>query len=740
MAIRTTLRPTLTRGRLSVGLLCACLTYLSLSPPSLAEPMNTQPQASAPAAVSAEAIDVLLAPWRGPYGGVPPFDRIDVRAFEPAFEQSMAQQLRDIDAITSQREPATFANTLVPLEHAGAAYDRVARIFNIYSATLKDSAIAEIETRLAPRFAAQADRVVQNAQLFQRIQAVHAEQAALNPEQKRLTEVVYLQFVRAGAALDPAKKTRLSVLNQELASLYTRFSQNLLHDEGSIGVELKDAADFAGLPSAVAQAYRAQAQQAGSSAMGYVANTRSSVEPFLEFSTRRDLRQQVFENFVSRGNHHDAHDNNAIITEILSKRLERAQLLGFKTHADWRLTDSMAKTPERAMALMQAVWPLAVKRVHEEVADMQKLIDAECAAKHVASFKLAPWDYRYYAEKVRAQRYALDTNEIKPYLQLDRLREGMFMVAARLFDLHFSEAKPNSIPVARADIRVFEVRHGDGSLAGLWYFDPFARPTKQSGAWMDEYRSQENIPELGGQRVLPIVSNNANFVKGAANEPVLISWEDAVTLFHEFGHALHGLSSDVHYPTLAGTNVARDYVEFPSQLLEHWLTTDEILKHYALHVKTHQPMPDALVAKIKRADKFNQGFKTVEYLSSALIDLKLHLATNPTQDPQAFERDTLAALDMPTELVMRHATAQFGHVFAGDGYSAGYYSYLWADTLSADAWEAFMEAHSAYDPKTVQRLRESVFKVGNTVDPAAAYRQFRGRDPDIQALLRKRGF
>jgi peptidyl-dipeptidase Dcp len=462
-----------------------------------------------------------------------------------------------------------------------------------------------------------------------------------------------------------------------------------------------------------------------------IANTRSSIEPFLTYSARRDLREQAWRMFVNRGDNGGATDNNAIITEILALRAQRARLLGYETHAHWRLENTMARNPERAMALMEAVWVPAVARVREEVADMQAIAD-----KEGAGIRIEPWDYRYYAEKVRKAKYDLDETEITPYLQLENLREGMFYMARELFGLNFKPVAAGSVPVYHPDVRVWEVTDPKGNLVGLWYFDPYARKGKRSGAWMNAYRIQERFDG----EVKTIVSNNSNFVKGKPGEPVLISWKDAETLFHEFGHALHGLSSNVTYPYVSGTRVARDYVEFPSQLLEHWLSTPEILNRYAVHYQTGKPIPPALVEKIKQADRFNQGFDTVEYLSSALIDMKLHLAGAQAIDPDKFERETLAALGMPAEIVMRHRTPQFNHVFSGDSYSAGYYSYLWSDTLTADAWEAFTEAGGPWDKAVAQRLRDNVFSVGNTVDPADGYRAFRGRDAGIDALMRKRGF
>ena len=687
---------------------------------------------------AAHAANPLLAPWAGPYGGVPPFDKVRVRDFEPAFKTAMAQHLAEIDRIADDPAPPTFDNTLAALERAGAALDRVARIFSVYASTLDDPAVQAVERAVAPLRAAHADRITQNPKLFHRLEAVYGsrEHSGLSPEQQRLAWREYTDFVLAGASLDAPSKTRLAELNQQLAKLSTGFSQNLLADENEHWLVLEAETDFAGLPEALRASFAAAAESRGIKAKGAVLNTRSSVEPFLEYSARRDLREKVWRSFVNRGDNGDAHDNNAAITAILHLRAERARLLGYPTYAHWRLADSMAKTPERALTLMQAVWPAAVARAREEVADMQALADEETATAQLPRVTIEPWDYRYYAEKVRKQKYDLDQNEVKPYLQLDKLRDGMFWVAGRLFGLHFTPVQVGKVPVAHPDIRVFEVSDDRGQFAGLWYFDPYARKDKRSGAWMSEYRSQERFDKP----VTAIVSNNANFVRGRAGEALLVSWEDATTLFHEFGHALHGLSSQVQYPSLAGTAVARDYVEFPSQLLEHWLSTPEVLGQYALHNQTGQPLPAALLTKIHRSERFNSGFKTVEYLSAALVDMQLHLAGDQPIDPRSFERQALAALGMPHEIVMRHRTAQFAHVFSGNGYAAGYYSYLWADTLSADAWEAFTEAGGPYDAEVAARLKSNVFAVGNTRDPADSYRAFRGRDPGIAALMRQRGF
>jgi peptidyl-dipeptidase Dcp len=693
---------------------------------------------SLPSAAATNATDPLLAPWSGPYGGVPPFDKVRVFDFKPALVAGMKDELAEAERIANNPAAPTFENTIAALERSGRMLDRVNRIFRIYTSTLNEKDVQAVDEEMAPQLSAHADQIVQNDKLYKRIAAVYAARTSsgLTAEQQRLTWLYYTNFVHAGAQLDAASKARLSDLNQQLATLYTKFSQNLLADESDHWLELNTDDEFAGLPDAVAKTMAAGAAARSIKARGAVLNTRSSVEPFLEYSTRRDLREKVWRSFINRGDNGDAHDNNALITQILKLRATRAKLLGFPTHAHWRLENAMAKTPEHALALMEAVWKPAVARVHEEVADMQAIADKDSAARGVAKITIEPWDYRFYAEKVRTAKYDLDANEVKPYLQLEKLREGMFWVAGQLFGFHFTPVPAGKVPVAQPDVRVFEVADAKGGYVGLWYFDPYARKNKDSGAWMNEYRSQERFD----RPITTIVSNNANFVKPGGGDPILISWEDATTLFHEFGHALHGLSSNVNYPSLAGTAVARDYVEFPSQLLEHWLSTPEVLNRFALHYQTGKPIPPDLVAKIHRSETFNSGFKTVEYLSSALVDMRLHLAGDVTIDPRAFEKETLASLGMPHEIVMRHRTPQFQHIFAGDGYSAGYYSYLWSDTLAADAWEAFTEAGGPYDPKVAARLSADVFSIGNTRDPADAYREFRGRDPGIGALMRKRGF
>lgn len=674
----------------------------------------------------------LLAQWQGPYGGVPPFDQVEISLFKPALEAAMAEQLAEIDKIASAQAAPTFENTLAALERAGKTLDRVQTIYGIWSSTMNNPEFQTVEREMAPKLAAFSDKITQNEALFRRIEAVYnmQDKSQLTPEQQRLAWRYYTNFVRAGARLDATAKARLSQINQQMAGLFTQFSQNVLADETDQVLVLKTEAELAGLPQSLRDAAAGAATTKNIPGSWVITNTRSSVDPFLTYSDRRELREKAWRMFVNRGDNGGAHDNNAIITQILQLRAERAKLLGYPTHAHWRLENTMAKTPERAVELMEAVWKPAVLRVKEEVADMQAL-----AKKEGANIKIEPWDYRYYAEKVRKAKYDLDQNEVKQYLQLEKLREGMFWVAGELFGFTFTPV--TNVPVYHPDVRVWEVKNKtNGQHVGLWYFDAYARAGKRSGAWMNAYRDQERMDK----NITTIVSNNSNFVKGKAGEPSLISWDDASTLFHEFGHALHGLSSNVTYPSLAGTAVVRDYVEFPSQLLEHWLSTPEVLQRFAIHYQTGKPIPQNLVDRIERAATFNQGFATVEYLASALIDMKLHLAGAQKIDPDVFEKQTLQELGMPNEIVMRHRTPQFLHVFASDGYSAGYYSYLWSDVLTADAYGAFVEGGGPYDKAVAQRLRQHIFSVGNTIDPAEGYRAFRGREPKTEALMRKRGF
>jgi peptidyl-dipeptidase Dcp len=643
----------------------------------------------------------------------------------------MDLQRERLATIVKDPAPATFENTILAMERSSRELDRVSILFSVHTSTLNVGAMPKLEAEIMPKLAAFADEITQNGKLFRRIEAVHlgAAKAGLDPQQRRLAWLYYTNFVRGGAKLGPDQKVRIQALNQRLATLFTQFSQNVLVDEADQFTVVEQASGLAGMSGAFRASAAEAAAAKGLKGKWVITNTRSSMEPFLAYGENRALREQVYRTYVNRCDHGGKTDNNANITEILKLRQERAELLGYPSHAHWALELAMAATPERAVALMEAVWKPAAAQVRADVAAMQAIADAEGA-----TFKLAPWDYRFYVEKLRKAKFDLDLMEVQPYLQLDKLREGMFWAAGQLYGLSFTPVA--GLPIQHPEVKIWEVKNAKGQHVGLWYFDPFSRPGKSSGAWMNNYRGQDRLDGI----VAPIVSNNSNFMKAAPGAPVLISWEDAVTLFHEFGHALHGLLSDVQYPSLSGTNVARDFVEFPSQINEHWLMTPEILNRFAVHYQTGKPIPAELVAKLKASATFNQGFMTMEYLASAVVDMKFHMAGGKVPEPGAFERGELAKLGMPAEIVMRHRPTQFNHIFSSDGYAAGYYAYLWSDALTADAWEAFLEGKGPWDPAVAARFRSTILAVGNTMDPGEAYRAFRGRDVDTGALMRKRGF
>ena len=699
----------------------------------MAPTAQTDPPSMTTATPTTTESNPLLAEWTGPYGGVPAFDRMDLADLEPAVDAGIAAHLAEVEAIAQNPDAPTFENTIVAMEKAGRPIDRAFTYYGIWSANLSSPEFREVQGRLTPKLAAYQTAMVQNAALFDRVKAVYDDRQSLGlrPDQVRLVELVYDGFARNGATLDGDAAERYAAIDRRLAELYTAFGNRVLADEEAY-VTYLSADQLSGLPDSYVAAAKAAAEQRGRPDAYAVTNTRSSMDPFLTYSDERDLRETVWRTYYSRGDNADENDTNALISEILALRDERVGLLGYDDYASWRLEDRMAKTPERAMDLMMAVWPSAVARVEEEVADMQAVADAQGD-----DITIEPWDYRYYAEKVRQDRYALDSDEVKQYLQLGNLTEAMFYVAGRLFGFEFTPVAEGTVPVFHPDVTVYEVTDRDsGEPVGLWYLDPFARQGKRSGAWATTYRSHTTV--WGPETVL--ASNNSNFVPGAPGEPVLISLDDATTLFHEFGHALHFLASDVDYPTLNGG--VRDYTEFQSQLLERWLLTDPVVERYLVHVETGEPMPDELIQKIRRAATFNQGFETVEYLASALVDMRLHTLDDPSGvDPDAFERETLAQLGMPREVVMRHRTPHFGHVFSGEGYATGYYGYLWADVLTSDAAEAFTESPGGfYDAPTAEKLVRYLFAPRNALDPAEAYRLFRGRDAGIEALMRDRGF
>lgn len=674
----------------------------------------------------------MLQEWSGPYGGVPAFDQMNVADVKDAVIMGMQWKLEEIDAIANNPEAPTFENTIVEMERSGAALNRAFTYYGIFSGNMSSPEFREVEGELAPLMSEYRSKITQNEKLFQRIKAVYdaSQVKPLPADQQRVVELIYKNFEMSGAELDAEKKKRYAEINKELSSLYTDFSNNVLHDEENYITYLtKD--QLGGLSEDFIKSAAKMAADNGKEGMYAITNTRSSMDPFLTYSTERALRKQVWTNFYSRGDNGDAYDNNAIIAEILRLRKERVALMGYDNYAEWRLQNRMAKTPENAMNLMEAVWKASTARVAEEVADMQALADAEGAG-----ITIEPWDYRFYAEKVRAEKYDLNSDEVKKYLQLDNLTDAMHYVASRLFDFKFTPLPEGTVPVFHEDVRVWEVTHKiSGENVGLWYLDPYARPGKRSGAWATTYRSYSTFD--GKKNVL--ASNNSNFIEPAPGEALLVSWDDATTFFHEFGHALHFFASNVKYPTLDGG--VRDYTEFQSQLLERWLSTDAVIENFLKHSETGEPMPPELVAKIKKASTFNQGFSTTEYLASAIMDMKLHLADPTDIDVDAFERETLAAMNMPKELPMRHRTPHFSHVFSGEGYATAYYGYMWADVLTSDASEAFAEAPDGfYDKALADKAVKYLFAPRNAIDPAEAYRLFRGRDAKIDALMRDRGF
>ncbi len=674
----------------------------------------------------------MLKPWEGAYQGIPAFDRVKVADVKPAMLKAMDLSLEEMEAIASNSEPPTFENTIEEMERSGAPLDRAFAYYGVFSSNLSSPEFREVQSELAPLFSEFQSKITQNEALFQRVKTIYknSKDEPLPADQQRVVELTYQSFAMSGANLDAEKKKRYAEINKELSTLYTNFSNNVLHDEENYVTYLtEDQLD--GLPDAFIKSAARIADSKDRAGEYAVTNTRSSMDPFLTYSTVRELRKQVWTNYYSRGDNNDEYDNKDIIAQILKLRKERVGLLGYDNFAQWRLQNRMAKNPENALALMEAVWPAAIARVADEVEDMQQV-----ATANGDNITIAPWDYRYYAEKVRKAKYDLDSDEVKQYLQMDKLTDAMHYVAGRLFGYVFSPVPEGTVPVFHEDVKVWEVTDKDsGDHIGLWYLDPYAREGKRSGAWATTYRSYSTFD--GKKNVL--ASNNSNFVKPAPGEALLISWDDATTFFHEFGHALHFFASNVKYPTLNGG--VRDYTEFQSQLLERWLATDEVIDRFLVHQKTGEPMPESLVLKIKKAATFNQGFATTEYLASALMDMKLHLA-DPTQiDVEAFERKTLADLKMPKELPMRHRTPHFGHVFSGEGYATAYYGYMWADVLTADASEAFREAPGGfYDEEMANKLVAYLFAPRNSIDPAEAYRMFRGRDASIDALMRARGF
>ena len=670
----------------------------------------------------------LLTDWTGPFG-LPPLGAIKPEHFRPAFERAMAAHRTEIDAIAVSPSASSFDNTIEALERSGHALDRVSNVFFVLAGADSGAAIEAVEREISPLLARHSNALYLNAKLYARIAELYRRREALglSDEQARVLDRYHTRFVRAGAALDTPAQDRLATINERLASLGTQFGQNVLADEKSYALVLEEG-DLAGMPDFARAAARAAAEERGHAGKFVITLARSSCESFLQFSARRDLREKIFQAWIKRGENGGATDNRALIAEMVALRAERAKLLGFKTFADYRLDDQMAKTPQAARKLLDEVWGRARAKAAAERDALQAMI-----AQEGGNFALAPHDWRYYSEKLRKAKFDLDEAEIKPYFQLDKMIEAAFETARRLFGLSFT---PVTVPLYHPDARAFEVKEASGRHVGLFIGDYFARGSKHSGAWMTALRDQE---KLSGD-VRPVILNVCNFSKPAAGEKALLSFDDARTLFHEFGHALHGLLSNVTYPLLAGTSVSSDFVELPSQLYEHWLEVPEILQKYARHVRNGQPMPKALLDRLLATRTFNQGFATVEYTACALVDLDIHALQAPgALDVSQFERDDLERIAMPAEIVMRHRLPHFQHLFSGGGYAAAYYSYMWSEVLDADAFEAFAETGNAFDPATAQRLRDWIYSAGNLRDPVEAYKAFRGRLPAVDALLKKRG-
>src|SRR3954463_12082404 len=686
---------------------------------------ETQHAAAAPEA----GANPLLKPWQAPFE-TPPFTQLEPEHFLPAFEQAFADHAAEITAICHDPTLPDFANTITALERSGKLLSKVAAVFYDLVSAHSNPAILEIDKEVSLRMARHWNPIMMNAVLFGRIAHLHENRAnlALNPEQLRLLERSYTRFHRAGAGLSDEAKKRMAEINEKLAQLGTGFSHHLLGDEQEWFMELGEA-DRQGLPESFVAAAKAAADERGMPGKAIVTLSRSSTEPFLKSSARRDLREKVFKAFTARGDNGNANDNNGTIVEILKLREESAKLLGYPTFAAYRLEDSMAKTPDAVRDLLERVWKPARARALADRDEMQALITEEGG-----NFKLAPWDWRFYAEKLRQIRANFDDAAIKPYLVLDHMIEAAFDCAHRLFGLSFAERK--DIPVWHPDVRVWEVKDAKGNHKALFYGDYFARPSKRSGAWMTSLREQQKLDGA----VAPLVINVCNFSKGAEGQPALLSPDDARTLFHEFGHGLHGMLSDVTYPSLSGTSVFTDFVELPSHLYEHGQEQPQVLRQFARHYQTGEPLPDDLLKRFLAARKFNQGFATVEFVSSALIDLESHPQPAPaSRDVRAFEKAELEKIGMPAEIALRHRPTQFGHIFSGDHYASGYYSYMWSEVMDADAFGAFEEAGNIFDPATAKRLHDDIYSSGGSRNPEDAYVAFRGREPAPDALLHRRG-
>ncbi|MDX0557995.1 peptidase M3 [Sinorhizobium medicae] len=679
------------------------------------------------------SLNPALVNWTG-HEGLPRFEAVRDEDFGPAFDAALAAHEAEIDAIARNAEPPSFGNTVVALEIAGDELSRVSALFWSKAGAHTNETIQALEREIAPKMSRHYSKIGTNPALFSRIDALweRREDLGLDVEAMRVLERHWKSFVKSGAKLDKADQDRLAAINEKLASLGARFGQNVLADEKAWALLLSSEEELAGIPDFLRDAMAAAARERGEEDKYAVTLSRSIIEPFLTFSEIRELREQAFRVWAARGENGGETDNRGIIGETLSLRAEKAELLGYENYAALKLDNTMAKTPDAVNGLLMQVWEKAVARAREEEADLARLI-AEEGRNH----EVMPWDWRHYAEKFRAQRFSFSESELKPYLQLEKIIDACFAIGKRLFGLTAVEKK--GIPAYHPDVRVYEIRDASGKLTALFLGDYFARPSKRSGAWMSSFQSQHRLALKNGETgEIPIVYNVCNFAKPAEGKPALLSIDDARTLFHEFGHALHGMLSNVTYPSVSGTGVARDFVELPSQLYEHWLTVPEVLRTYAVHYRTGEPMPQALLDKVLAARTFNSGFATVEFTASALVDMAYH-TTEGVGDPMALEKATLDKIGLPKSIVMRHRSPHFLHVFSGDGYSAGYYSYMWSEVLDADAFAAFEETGDPFDPATAARLKDNIYSVGGSVDPEDAYKAFRGKLPSPEAMLGKRG-
>lgn len=680
-----------------------------------------------------QAVNPLLEPWATPFG-LPPFARIQPEHFAPALREAMAAHRREIDAIAAQADAPGFENTIARLDRSGRDFTRVSAAFHNLCASHTSSALQQVQRDMAEPLAAHQNALYLHAPLFARIDALFKarDRLALTPEHERLLSQTHKDFVRAGARLEGGARSRYAKVTERLAALTTAFGQNVLADEREFGLALESEADVAGLPGFLRAAAAQAAAERGKTGH-LITLSRSLVVPFLTFSPRRDLREAAWRAWTSRGEHAGAHDNRPLIREIMALRCEQATLLGYATYADYVLDNSMAGTQSAVMALLDDVWQRALPAAERERAELVALMRA-----HGVTHALECWDWRYWAEKLRQQRFAIDDAEVKPYFALDRMVEAAFDCASRLFGIHFTER--SDVPVYHPDVKAYEVRHADGTLVGVFLHDNFARASKRSGAWMSSYREQSRNT-ADGAAVAPIIVNNNNFAKAAPGSRTLLSFDDVRTLFHEFGHGLHGLLSDVNYERLSGTNVLRDFVELPSQLFEHWMSEPEVLRRHARHVATGAPIPDALIERLQAARRFGQGYETLRYTASALTDMALHSlpAERQPADPVAFEAEVMRQRGLPQGVGLNHRFAHFQHLFAGSGYAAGYYVYLWAEVLDADAFEAFVEAGSVFDAEVAAKLKRHIYSAGDSVAPQATYLAFRGRPAQIEPMLRDRG-